>query len=314
MKINEYIVTKKITDESIKKKEAHYFSTKDFDLILNENADVYYYENGKKHTLLKFRKNVIPKEFSDDVFEAFHKASLIKHDNRGASAGLLDRKKLPNYVGKLVNTNSRGFRTGYIGKFTKKKHKTLVSNYAQSNIVGYYDKADRNLGKGAPPCRLTSFTEKQVKKWKQSLPFIKEMDKWFKELNPEEYQKQRQRAKANDFHIKGTAFSTITINNNWQTALHIDDGDCKEGFGNLCVVEKGNYEGGYTGFPQFSVAVNVRTGDYLSMDVHQWHCNTPLKGENFNRLSLVAYLRDGMKKCPKKNRNTKKIKKIIKKI
>ena len=66
----------------------------------------------------------------------------------------------------------------------------MVSNYAQSNIVGYYDKPDRNLGKGAPPCRLTSFTEKQTNKWKDALPFIKEMDNCFKKLNPSEYKKQ----------------------------------------------------------------------------------------------------------------------------
>ena len=303
-KIQEYIVTKKFTDDYMKRKEAHYFTDKDFDIILNQDADVYYYdENHIKKVLLKFRKNVIPSQLSYKVFDSFHKASLVKHDNRGASAGLLKREKLPNYVGKLVNTSPGGFRTGYIGKFTKRKHKSLVSNYAQSNIVGYYDKADRNLGKGAPSCRLTSFTEKQASKWENALPFIKEMDKCFQRLNPKEHRKQKLRAKKNNFHIKDTAFSTLTINNNWQTALHVDDGDYKEGFGNLCVVEKGNYKGGYTGFPQFGVAANVRTGDYLSMDVHHWHCNTPLKGKNFNRLSLVAYLREKMIKC---NKNTKK--------
>tara|TARA_Y100000991_G_C21951291_1_gene339922 strand:- start:46 stop:975 length:930 start_codon:yes stop_codon:yes gene_type:complete len=304
--VKEYIVNKKFSDDYMKSKEAHYFTEKDFDLILNEDADVYYYDEGKKRILLKFRKNVITSESSKKVFDALHKASLIKHENRGASAGLLKREKLPNYVGPLVNTSPGGFRTGYIGKFTKKKHKSLVSNYAQSNIVGYYDKPDRNLGKGAPPCRLTSFTEKQTNKWKDALPFIKEMDNCFKKLNPSEYKKQRARAKKNKFHIKNTSFSTITINNNWQTALHMDDGDFKEGFGNLCVVERGDYQGGYTGFPQFGVAANVRTGDYLSMDVHHWHCNTPLKGKNYNRLSLVAYLREKMIRCNKKNKKTKK--------
>lgn len=303
--VKEYIVNKKFSDDYMKSKEAYYFTEKDFDLILNEDADVYYYDKGNKKILLKFRKNVISFESSRKVFDSFHKASLIKHENRGASAGLLKREKLPNYVGKLFNTSPGGFRTGYIGKFTKKKHKSLISNYAQSNIVGYYDKPDRNLGKGAPPCRLTSFNEKQTKKWKDALPFIKEMDNCFKKLNPNEYKKQRSRARKNKYHIKNTSFSTITINNNWQTALHVDDGDFKEGFGNLCVVEKGDYKGGYTGFPQFGVAANVRTGDYLSMDVHHWHCNTPLKGKNFNRLSLVAYLREKMIRC-NKNKKTKK--------
>ena len=316
VKVKEYIVTKKFTDNYMKKKEAHYFDEKIFDIILNEDADVYYYdENNNKKILLKFRKNVIPVDFSDKAFDSFHKASLIKHENRGASAGLLRRNKLPNYVGKLINTSPGNFRTGYIGKFTKKKHKSLVSNYAQSNIVGYYDKPDRNLGANAPPCRKTAFTEKQIEKWDNSILFIKAMDKMFKKLNPIEYKKQRGRAKKNNFHIKDTAFSTVTINNNWQTALHLDDGDFKEGFGNLCVVERGDYQGGYTGFPQFGVAANVRTGDYLSMDVHQWHCNTPLKGKDFNRLSLVAYLRENMIKCNKKTKKcTKRYKNSKKKV
>ena len=307
VKIKEYIVKKQISDDEIKKKQAHYFNKNDFDIILNHDANVFYYdEHGKKKTLLKFRKNVIPTAFSEEVFNSFHKASLIKHENRGASAGLLDRKKLPNYVGELINTSPGNYRSGYIGKFTKKKHKTLISNYSQSNIVGYYDKHDRNLGHNAPPCRKTAFTEKEIEKWNKAIPFIKTMDKMFKKLNPLEYKKQLLRAKQNHFHIKDTSFSTLTINNNWQTALHIDNGDFKEGFGNLCVVEKGNYEGGYTGFPQFKVAVDVRTGDYLSMDVHQWHCNTPLKGSHFNRLSVVAYLRENMIRCNQQNKTKKK--------
>ena len=75
---------------------------------------------------------------------------------------------------------------------------------------------------------------------------------------------------------------------------------------------------GYTCFPQFGIGVDVRTNDYLAMDVHEWHCNTEFKAVNkkakkiiktdadrlrkennwdFNRLSLVHYLREGMIKC-----------------
>ena len=125
VKIKEYIVKKKISDTDILKKEAHYFNKNDFDIILNNDADVYYIDNGLKKILLKFRKNVISKKLSDNVFESFHKASLQKHENRGASAGLLDRSKLPKYVGKLVNTSPGKFRTGYIGRFTKKSIKVL---------------------------------------------------------------------------------------------------------------------------------------------------------------------------------------------
>ena len=68
----------------------------------------------------------------------------------------------------------------------------------------------------------------------------------------------------------------MTINHNWRTALHKDAGDLKEGFGNLVVLEEGKYKGGETGFPQYGVCVDVRQGDFLAMDVHEWHCNTKL--------------------------------------
>ena len=199
-----------------------------------------------------------------------------------------------------------------------------ISNYAQSNIIGYYDKPERANMKG-PQCRLTAFNKKHIDKWKNALPFIKHVNKLFKHLTPKEYSKQLRRAnQVPQFKIKGTAYSTLTINYSWRTALHRDRGDFLDGFGNLVVCEDFNnpneYTGCYTGFPQFGVAVDVRDGDYLAMDVHEWHCNTEFKkkgrkkkllkdternriikqnGWDFNRLSLVHYLREKMIKCKK---------------
>jgi hypothetical protein len=72
------------------------------------------------------------------------------------------------------------------------------------------------------------------------------------------------------------------------------------------------------------VGVDLRTGDFLAMDVHQWHCNTEMietpaqakankelpdiyrdnaevgtKGtnKNFTRISFVCYLREKLKDC-----------------
>jgi hypothetical protein len=68
----------------------------------------------------------------------------------------------------------------------------------------------------------------------------------------------------------------------------------------LVVLEKGKYNGGYTGFPQYGVAVDVRSGDFLAMDVHQLHGNEPIEPvtEDAERLSIVSYMREGIvKKC-----------------
>ena len=118
-------------------------------------------------------------------------------------------------------------------------------------------------------------------------------------MSASHHQIQYNQAHETDFVIKDTAFSTVTINYNWRTALHKDAGDLKEGFGNLVVLEEGKYKGGCTGFPQFKVAIDVRNGDFLAMDVHEWHCNTEIKPitKDYTRLSLVAYLREKMINC-----------------
>ncbi len=43
-----------------------------------------------------------------------------------------------------------------------------------------------------------------------------------------------------------------------------------------CVLQAGNNKGGYTVFPQYGIGVNVREGYFLSMDVHEYHDNTPI--------------------------------------
>ena len=116
---------------------------------------------------------------------------------------------------------------------------------------------------------------------------------------PERHKNQWTRAHQTEFVIPNTSFSTITINYNWRTALHKDNGDFKNGFGNLLILQEGNYKGGYLGFPRYGVCFDVRMGDFLAMDVHEWHCNTEIKGitPEFTRLSVVCYLREKMEKC-----------------
>ena len=138
-----------------------------------------------------------------------------------------------------------------------------------------------------------------------------------------------QRALLKDkFKITNTAFSTVTINRNFRTALHKDAGDFKGGFGNLTVIERGKYHGGYTVFPQYGVGIDLRNNDFVAMDVHQWHSNTsiyeteedhkynltlpPDYKENpdvgtegiytpYTRLSFVCYLRENIIKCDNDN-------------
>ena len=201
--------------------------------------------------------------------------------------------------------------------------KMKVNNQVASNPIGFYE-ASKNFAD--LPCRLTHFTRTNFKKYNEGLPFIQKIDSMFKKLIPDAYEKQLSRAnEKSHLKIPKTAFSTITINRNFRTALHKDAGDFSEGFGNLTVIERGSYQGGYTVFPQFGVGVDVRSGDFLAMDVHQWHSNTAIfeteedkkinskldkifndnpevgtvgLDKRYTRLTFVCYLREKILNCP----------------
>ena len=160
-------------------------------------------------------------------------------------------------------------------------------------------------------------------------PLIQRIDKIFKKLIPDAHQRQLERADTKP-HLKipKTCFSTVTINRNFRTALHRDAGDFKGGFGNLTVVERGKYHGGYTLLPQYGFGINIRNNNFCAMDVHQWHSNTPIyeteedrvfnetldldyhdnpavgtEGlyKKYTRISFVCYLREKISKCPDKS-------------
>ena len=325
-KVRKLVVQKILSDAEISKREGEYIDESHYLQpgaygICRQDIDVY---TDAGELLLRFRKKVISKKHTDKALQAFLKQSKVLHDNRGASGGLLDSNKLPNYVAKHVSPGR--FRTKFIRKSDNQKSKTLTSNLAPSNIVGYYDKPDRNFV-DSPPCRLTAFTRDHPALWKKSLPFIKSCDRLFKKLVPKRYKKQKQKAdKINNFRIDSTSFTTLTINYSWRTGCHKDSGDLDEGFGNLVVIEDDSnphtYSGCYLGFPQYGICVDVRQGDFLAMNVHEWHCNTEfidlgqdtaninsklLKNKwYFNRLSVVLYLRKNMLRCKGMEMNDKK--------
>jgi hypothetical protein len=293
------------------------------------------FEDGTEKLLLKFRKNVIPNDICTNAYLALEKHAQHKNRNRGAAAGKINIKKLPKYVGKLTQKGSfRVFYKSKNGKTTKdnignmsmsniagyydkpdrnlymnnKKTKKNKKN-SKSGKSGKSDKSGKS-GKsgydiyGNPLCRTTQFTKNEVEKWKNTIPLIKQADKQFKLLVPNRHKIQLQRAQlTSNYQIEDTAYSTITTNFDWRTACHKDRGDLEEGFGNLIVLEKSksipgsceDYKGGYLGFPKWGLCIDVRQGDFLCMDVHEWHCNTPINGEG--RLSVVFYLRENMIKC-----------------
>jgi hypothetical protein len=259
------VVKPVMTNDQIKAREGTYFDDKGI-TIYDEDVDIYGLENGNKKLLARFRKNVFPKEMLELGWTAFYKTAAPSR-NRGAAAGPIQVNS--EYWKKRKPVEIKGWSA-----LDANGGKMRVNNNVYSSVLGYFEQtAFMGL-----PCRLTSYTQKYFEQFKQGIPFLKEIDNCFKVLIPENHKKQFDRASQQPkYQIEGTAFSSITLNRNFRTALHRDAGDFREGYGNLSVIERGKYHGGFTLFPQYNIGFNVRTGDFLAMDVHEWHCNTEMR-------------------------------------
>lgn len=262
-----YTVKKDFDDATMEKRMNQFIKPDQIKTILDHDADVYT-EDGR--LLLRFRKNVLPKENIEEFYENIK--DFAEH-----------------------TTSNRGNATG-------SKKRNLISNpRVMSNIFGYFDSMTpkqkiifrKSNFKPAVSVRECRFNQDHPEKYKKTIPLIQDIDKLYAKLTPEQYKLQRKKANQTHFKIPDTAFTTVTTNMNYQTATHTDKGDDDEGFGNLAVIEKGEYTGAETCFPQYGIGVDVRTGDILFMDVHQPHSNLPMhkKTEDAVRLSIVCYLR-----------------------
>ena len=320
-KVKKLVVKKLLSDDEIKSKEGNWFHSKDMKHgILKDNCDVYYLDDDKEKLLCKFRKNVIPKDLIELGWNSYKDLAKASR-GRWSSAGPIDPKSAYWKKRKLVDTDK--WKTSYL--VNGKKSKMKVNNQVASTPIGFYE-ASNNMVK--LPCRLTHFTRTHYDNYREGLKFIEKIDSLFKELVPARHAIQLKQANARPkLKINDTAFSTITINRNFRTALHRDAGDLKDGFGNLTCIQRGKYHGGETMFPQFGIGVDLRTGDFLAMDVHEWHCNAKLYetdedkkynrklhkifkdnpevgtaglDKDYTRLSFVCYLREKIIKCPKR--------------
>lgn len=277
MKAQEHHIKPRLSDEEVKLLKGHLLGDKDYNLLIKTDSDVYCAETGQ--CIAKFRKKIIPVNIAKQAYESLKSVSIAS-SNRGASAGLKENGKSTAYKirkdGLLSNTNHAGM--------------------VNSGIIGYFDRNAR-----FPYCRQTAFNEKQFEKFKKAYPIIKLVDTKYAELMPDHYALQRAEADntSQDFVISNTAFTTVTVNKNWQTALHTDAGDFEKGFGNLVVLRKGKYTGGYFVLPKWGVAFDLQNCDLLLADVHQLHGNTPIHkiDEDAKRISLVMYYRKNMITC-----------------
>jgi len=311
------IVVKPIaTDKEFAAKEGTWFEEDAVDQVIREDADVYALEDGKERLLAKFRKGVLSKEEVQLGWDGF-RLLAIPSRNRAAAAGPIDLKG--KYWSKRKPTEVTKWSARYMqnGKVSKMR----VNNVVASGVLGYYE----STAFLDAACRMTGYTRKALKNFLHGIPFLEAIDEQFKKLVPASHAKQLAALRKHKaYQISNTAFSTLTVNLNFRTALHKDAGDYKDGFGNLSVIEWGKYHGGITMFPRFRVGFDVRTGDFLAMDVHEWHTNSKLyeteedkkynesipdirtrdpetgvvgSDHRFQRLTFVCYFREKLAAC-----------------
>lgn len=262
-------VNKILTDEEMKNLKDTSIKPSMIHTIINKSMDVYK-EDGT--LLLRFIKGALK---DGDTFYKNIKPFIGKHksNNRGGVSG--STKKDVKY-----NPDTQTMILGYMDTWSPMQKFMFKKLHFKPKI---------NV-------RQTMYNIDEPEKYKNIIPFIQQIDKLYKKNIPDKYIKQRKKADETPFKIDNTAFTTATINLNFKTRIHKDKGDDEEGFGNLTVIKKGNYEGGETCFPQYGIGVNVQNSDILFMDVHEWHGNLPLKNESKDseRMSIICYLRKGV--------------------
>lgn len=165
-----------------------------------------------------------------------------------------------------------------------------------SGIVGYSDPSLFH------PCRQTYLYKRQTELFdKKVLKLIQFISKLFKRVAPEQFNNQKKFVKSlnQNMVLDKTVYTTLTVNKNLRTMVHQDRGDYDSGLGNLAVFrdsDKATFKGGEFLLPEYEIGFNMQEGDLLFVDVHEKHCNNPLKGNG--RISLVCYARTGIKeKC-----------------
>lgn len=197
-------------------------------------------------------------------------------------------KKVVKMPIKERKNEARGVEETYISD-------TTYANVVFSGIAGWFDRYPR-----IPYGRATAYTQHSYDKFKLAFPFLQTLDRGFAELLPTRHAAQREAADKIDpaFLVPETVFTTITVNKTFRTAAHRDAGDFSNGLSNLLVLSNnGNYTGGYLILPEVRIAINVRPGDLLLVNNHEYiHGNTPIEmqDEIAERVSLVCYLREKM--------------------
>lgn len=215
------------------------------------------------------------------TYEVLHSLRKIVSDNRGLASGTVRLPSSPD------------------GKRTRSRN-------TPSTIIGMMDPAGQQRY-----CRLTAWTGQNVPEFAKLSDLLGAVAAQFREHVPDRYAIQMGYVRRTDpaWVIPGTPFTTVTVNNTYPTGMHQDKGDLAEGYSTIACLRRGHYTGGRLMFPEWRVAVDLRDGDLILMDAHEWHanediycaCSKRLFGMceecGAERISVVSYYREKMAGC-----------------
>jgi hypothetical protein len=249
------------------------------DRLFEETCEVY---NPRGELQAKYLRGIIPPTIVGASYLALREAAT-ETGNRGYATGVKDETGQQYSPYRIKKDGTRS-----------KTHESRVK--VNSGIVGYFERYSARF----PYCRQTAWTMSNKEKFMAALPMLQLASACFEVMVPERYLAQKRYVDETQpaWIIPGTVFTTVTVNSNWQTAQHQDSGDCRHGFGVMACLGH-DFEGGWLVLPKYRIGFNMRPGDLILANVHEWHCNTPIKllKPDGERLSLVMYYRENMEKC-----------------
>lgn len=203
-----------------------------------------------------------------------------------------------------LTTDNRALASG-ARLYTSPQNRTRARPVA-SAVVGAVDPMGQQRY-----CRLTAWTGRHLPEWELLQPLLQAVAGHLRQHVPERYANQAEHAARTDpaWIVPGTPFTTITVNNTYPTGVHTDRGDLDEGFSTIACLRRGQYTGGQLLFPAYRIAADLRDGDLILMDAHEWHGNTaitcacdlraagPCVACSAERISVVSYFRTAMTGC-----------------
>ncbi len=291
--------------------KGQYYDASHYNQIIRDDAHGTYPDGT---TLFRFIKGAIPEENRQEYKDIIKPVAKSKTKNRGQAAGPCNLKyfhkkavKHSDKHGKIDNDEKDRYSV-YYKEASGKVVNRCQSNQTRSGVAGYFDKI------AGLPCRKVGWSRDNLKKHEVLCGLARDIQHNHREKEPESFYYHLEHAEQSPSYLfQESIYSTMTLNYDFRTACHKDSGDLVGGLSTLTIFEDipNNYEGCYLGLPEYKIAFDLRDGDTLLFNAHEFHANTELKvlteklpiddltGNHFaGRMSVVCYLRDKLKNCP----------------